>query len=1012
MTGVMYYHLFLIHVIMMLTVLFAMMGSLTDERPFNISDLANNSSKIKADSTCRNYEMNVLIIYKEGTESYKEVVHAYVQSLYVNTHVKAASNTKFYKEDLEKYDLIYPDVSLVAVDNKDDIVEPLIDYVKEGGNLFLEEDLYEIFPKDVLGMKQIEEVNLTSQTFTFPTVPKKYHNLQKLWQMYSVEKRSQPFYNAIRSAYRKLRRSNVPDKTSIYDVDLTKVDLKIHALPSTAVSLVDSNGFTLLSINNYGNGTVLWTINHIPKRATSWEKPFITRLDLGYPDSDAKNFHFGYASINYLMRNTYLDYLAKEKYGFSIQKVFGAYGRPSLSWQNHIDLIKVWKHDEIIHWIDTLKEENQIPTFSVIRGTHTWEAHHGMVILNLNVGNSSDPMFTCLGSDTPYLLSGKWLQKNDFDYIKTTEIIHPFVVDWNEDGKKDLIIGNGDGNVFFYENIGINEKPVFLEKKIIKEGENALNVGSNAAPFVVDWNENGKKDLIIGNGDGNVFLYENIGINEKPVFLEKKIIKTGENALNVGSNAAPFVVDWNENGKKDLIVGNGAGDVFLYENSGTNEEPVFLGKKMIRKSETDKKHWVMVIRNASPFVVDWNEDGKKDIIVGVSARPETYAINSSYLRKDIERNINYALNQSVSVIPHSYIGHNYTPEQEFFELKMHKKAFDDLNIPWTNSTGVNHHAWSVHNVPVWQTLFTEMSFGLMYDFGWETMSEDFYKFYPTSIPYMPYGMPFLFMKNDTDAYPFIVWTPNTVREYTTLNDESGLFVFPSAFDLPVTYYFHPEHAFKYTKTDILSSYLLCFLKYHTVPTKLDLHSGDAYRIIHSFNKLRDKKEYNMMSEEQAAKAMLNMYFTKLEIRINGDELTLIPNTEDVPENVKEYVGTLGVKIELHPEFTSNGVATDSLVYYKPTNRQIYLGVSNDTTVNLNETPVEEFHLVRSNVPFTLNTSPDNYEITVESSGMRQFKVFSRFPLQIKNDDVVFEKKGNFYVVTDFGSSNKTIVLTR
>lgn len=132
----------------------------------------------------------------------------------------------------------------------------------------------------------------------------------------------------------------------------------------------------------------------------------------------------------------------------------------------------------------------------------------------------------------------------------------------------------------------------------------------------------------------------------------------------------------------------------------------------------------------------------------------------------------------------------------------------------------------------------------------------------------------------------------------------------------------------------------------------------------------------MMSEEQAAKAMLNMYFTKVNVKINGSKLTLIPDTSDVPETAEEYKNTIGIKIELHPAFISKGITTDSSIYYKPTNRQIYLGLYKETHVNLNERAEEDFHLVRCNVPFELNKSHEGYEITVKSAGMRQFKIFS------------------------------------
>ncbi|MCK4348651.1 MAG: VCBS repeat-containing protein, partial [Thermoplasmatales archaeon] len=512
------------------------------------------------------YVMNVLVVHKKDSESYKEVVQDYAQSMYVNTHVKTVSHTEFSLEDLKKYDLIYPDVNLVDSDNREEIANKLTDYVRDGGNLFLEENLYKIFPKEVFGMSKITEVNLKNQTFDFPIVPQKHENLQKLWKIYSVKKKQNNFYNTIRSIYHKIKGDKASAKSpDVYDIDLTKIDVKVHAVPGTAVSLVNSNGFSLLSINNYGNGNVLWTVNHIPKRGTYFGKQFITRLDLGYPDPTTKNFHFGYTTINYLIRNTYLDFITKEKYGFSLQKVFGAYGRPSFSWQNHLDLIEVWQNDEMVRWIDILKDENQIPTFSVIRGAHKdWGIYHGVLILNLNEEDNSDTVFTRIGSDTPYLLSGTRLQQVDGSYIETEKVASPFVVDWNEDGKKDLIIGAGDGNIYYYQNVSTNENPNFIKKEAIKEGKKGLNVGSNASPFIVDWDEDGKKDLIVGAGDGNIYYYQNVGTNENPQFLNKEAIKEGKKDLNVGSNAKPVVVDWDEDGKKDLIVGAGDGKIYYY----------------------------------------------------------------------------------------------------------------------------------------------------------------------------------------------------------------------------------------------------------------------------------------------------------------------------------------------------------------------------------------------------------------------------------------------------------------
>jgi hypothetical protein len=963
-------------------------------------------------SNISDYGLNVLVVYKEGSDSYKEVVQCYAQSLYIGTSVKAVSHKEFVLEKLTEYDLVYPDVSLVDADNRGEIVNSLIEYAKKGGNLFLEEDLYKMFPNDVLGMSEIVEVNLENQIFDFPIVPKKYDNLQKLWKIYSIKKRK-TFYDAVRLVYHKFCRDYdtwvKSSNLQCYNIDLTKIDMKVHAIPDTALSLVNSNIYTLLSINKYGKGNVLWTINHIPKRGLYFGKPFITRLDLGYPDETAKNFHFGYATINYLMRNAYLDYIAKEKYGFSIQKVFGSYGRPSISWQNHLDNLEAWKRDMIIRWIDILREENQIPTFSLIRGTTLWKKSYGSVILNLNVGINSEPVFSNVGSDTPYLLSGTRLQKTDFTYIEVENLAHPFVVDWKEDGTKDLIVGAGDGRLYYYQDVGIKDKPIFTSEGTIKEGKRDLNVESNAAPFVIDWNEDGKNDLLVGAGNGKIYYYENTGTNRNPIFTCRGALKEGEKELNVGTNAVPFIVDWNEDGKNDLIVGAGDGNIYYYQNLGTNKEQKFLTKKVVRKSETDLHHIIVFVQNASPFVLDWDEDGKKDLVIGAAELHECYSINSNFFREDIYRNINYALKNNITIIPHYYVEYNYTPEQEFHELELHKKAFEDLGIPWNKTLGTNHHAWSVHRAPVWQTIHTEKDYGLIYDFGWNSMAADFAGFYCTTHPYMPYGMPFILTKNNNGMYSFIIWTPNTLEDYITCDGKRGLFVFPSSLDLPVTYYFHAdERAFKYTKRHIFLKYLQSILKYGMIPTRLDLHSGEAYKVIRSFNKLRDEKEYNMMTEEQAAKALLNMYYTKVHVKIEQNKLMLIPDIENMPEVVQEYKNTLGIKIELHPDFKSEGITTDSSIYYKPMARQIHLGAYRETQVNLNEKSEDGIHMVRCNVPFDLNASRDSYEITVKSPGIRQFKLFSPHALEVKDEEMKIERRGKYYVVTDYGNIDKTI----
>jgi hypothetical protein len=63
-----------------------------------------------------------------------------------------------------------------------------------------------------------------------------------------------------------------------------------------------------------------------------------------------------------------------------------------------------------------------------------------------------------------------------------------------------------------------------------------------------------------------------------PVFDAPVAIQANGAPINVGygGNASPFMVDWNGDGKQDLLLGQfDAGKIRFYANSGTNYNPAF-----------------------------------------------------------------------------------------------------------------------------------------------------------------------------------------------------------------------------------------------------------------------------------------------------------------------------------------------------------------------------------------------------------------------------------------------------
>ena len=154
----------------------------------------------------------------------------------------------------------------------------------------------------------------------------------------------------------------------------------------------------------------------------------------------------------------------------------------------------------------------------------------------------------------------------------------------------------------------------------INDGANPIDVGDGAAPFVFDWNNDGKKDLVVGEGDGHVRIYLNTNTDADPVFTSSVPIQDGGGNLMVVSAASPFAVDWNEDGAKDLLVGDGSGSISFFENLGPHNAPLFDGLVVMNAAVTG---------NARFEVVDRNNDGITDIVCG-SKDGDAYYLQGEY----------------------------------------------------------------------------------------------------------------------------------------------------------------------------------------------------------------------------------------------------------------------------------------------------------------------------------------------------------------------------------------------
>jgi hypothetical protein len=232
----------------------------------------------------------------------------------------------------------------------------------------------------------------------------------------------------------------------------------------------------------------------------------------------------------------------------------------------------------------------------------------GKVRVYLNAGAPGAPVF------------------GDFAYVQAAGVdlawpasgclgIYPSVVQWNDDGRKDLIVGLTDGRVRLYLNTGTDEAPAFDAGVFLALAGADLDVGYRATPTVLDWDGDGRKDLVVGALDGRVRVYLNSGTQYAPVFLTEAMVPANGTDLLVPSGRSSLChADLDGDGNRDLLTGNTDGQLLLYHNGGTDTAPVFAGYSAVTAGGSPID--LDGTPRSRPYVCDWNDDQVLDVLVG------------------------------------------------------------------------------------------------------------------------------------------------------------------------------------------------------------------------------------------------------------------------------------------------------------------------------------------------------------------------------------------------------------
>jgi hypothetical protein len=205
----------------------------------------------------------------------------------------------------------------------------------------------------------------------------------------------------------------------------------------------------------------------------------------------------------------------------------------------------------------------------------------------------------------------------------------PFLVDFDNDGQLDLLVGDASGQVALFP---AAPQPVSGQLTFQAAKGLGLPILPGAAPFVADWNNDGRKDLLVGLTDGSVKLFLNAGLEAAPAFGAGQDLIVAGSALNVGGQAVPVVIDLDGNGSKDLVVGNSAGQVLAFVNQGDDAAPQLAAPVLLAQ----------LTGAVAPASVDWDADGRRDLLVTVNGV-------STVLRNDLALSNTFVAGESLPV---------------------------------------------------------------------------------------------------------------------------------------------------------------------------------------------------------------------------------------------------------------------------------------------------------------------------------------------------------------------------
>lgn len=227
------------------------------------------------------------------------------------------------------------------------------------------------------------------------------------------------------------------------------------------------------------------------------------------------------------------------------------------------------------------------------------------IALFLNIGSNYEPVFKLIDENFANLSSLELRSK------------YPAFADLDSDGDLDMVVGHRGGTLYLFENIAGQGNPMSFQ--LNSPNWLGINVGQYSTPVFFDLTQNGLPDLVIGNRNGTLHFYENIGGPSNPNFILRTTNLGGINTADLsysyfGFSTPTFYLYQNE---LFLLTGSNRGWLLLYNNILGNLDGNFtLVDTLFTVDNFYQKFKILEGIRTSVALHDFDSDGFPELIVG------------------------------------------------------------------------------------------------------------------------------------------------------------------------------------------------------------------------------------------------------------------------------------------------------------------------------------------------------------------------------------------------------------